>query len=85
MKITILARKGFTIVLAKIVDIWQRVDVEAGKEDVRKLALVLVGGGLAGMFFINDKIMLGEGLYVFIFGTILWIVGLINWRDKDDE
>ncbi len=60
----------------KIVDLWRQKDVEAIKEDFRKVGTVLLGGGVIGVIIGADRITLMEGLMRFVTGLILWIHGI---------
>ncbi len=60
----------------RIVDLWRQKDVEAIKEDFRKVGTVLLGGGVIGVIIGADRITLMEGLMLFVTGLILWIHGI---------
>ncbi len=60
----------------KIVDLWRQKDVEAIKEDFRKVGTILLGGGLIGVIIGADRISLLEGLLLCVTGLIIWIHGI---------
>ncbi len=60
----------------KAVDLWRQKDVEAIKEDARKVGTILLGGGVIGVIIGADRITLMEGLMLFVTGLILWIHGI---------
>ncbi len=45
-------------------------------EDLRKGAS-LAGIGIVGIIIFSDNISIGEGLILFLLGTIMWIIGLV--------
>ncbi len=60
----------------KIVDLWRQKDVEAIKEDFRKVGTILLGGGLIGVIIGADRISLLEGLLLCVTGLIIWNHGI---------
>ena len=46
------------------------------REDLRKLALALMGGGILGLVIDSDKITLTEGWMIFSIGFIQWLVAV---------
>lgn len=62
----------------KIIDLWRRRDVEALKEDSRKLGLGLAGGGLLGFILQTDTITTYEAIALIVVGILIWIIGIIE-------
>ena len=46
------------------------------REDLRKLALALMGGAILGLVIDSDKITLTEGWMIFSIGFIQWLVAV---------
>ncbi len=60
----------------KIVDLWRQKDVEAIKEDARKVGTILLAGGVIGVIIGADHITLSEGFMLSLSGLIIWIYGI---------
>lgn len=54
------------------------INLEALKEDLRKLGVVLIGGGLIAILLNTPPIAMYEALYSIGVGAILYIAGLVN-------
>jgi hypothetical protein len=58
------------------------IDKQALKEETRKLALTLLGIGLAGLLIGGDKIVPLEALLLVLLGGALWFAGLLSRKRK---
>ena len=56
----------------------RNIDRNSFSEDIRKIAIVLVGAGTIGIVVDNDKVQSKEGWTLLVFGTIIWAVGLVT-------
>ncbi|MEE9493040.1 MAG: hypothetical protein V3W04_06640 [Gammaproteobacteria bacterium] len=53
-------------------------------EDLRKIAIFFVGGGLAGWILDSDKVTRIEGFMLLSLGLVIWFTG-IYLTAKEDE
>lgn len=51
------------------------------QEDLRKIGLVLTGGGIFALFFQGNI----AGILVMVFGVVTWIFGLTEQREEVDD
>ena len=53
-------------------------DHEALRKDLRNLGLVLMGLGIAGFIISADDTSFPEGVLLFIWGLVAWLLGLFR-------
>jgi len=60
-------------------------NTEIIREDLRKLALALMGGGILGLVIDSDKITTAEGWLIFCIGFINWMMAIIFSKPMNEE
>ncbi len=55
----------------------ERIDLENLKEDLRKIGVFFITGGIAGLF-LNPIVSHGLSMWLSLLGCVIWCIGLIK-------
>lgn len=67
---------------SKVLGLFTGINRDNLKEDLRKLSIILIGGGLVGLIVGNDKVAAPEAFALVVFGLVFWLTGLYGGNKK---